>query len=106
LGCDAGEAGAAHASGTARRKAFARLRGAASDQIQLPYPGPSEEAFFAAGREIVEHCDLLFAVWDGAPARGLGGTADIVAFAMDRGRKTIQLHRASHSVRLLGTAPA
>ncbi len=28
----------------------------------------------------------LFAVWDGQPARGYGGTADVVTRARDRGR--------------------
>ena len=29
--------------------------------------------------------DRLFAVWDGQPARGYGGTADVVAEARARG---------------------
>ena len=28
---------------------------------------------------------MLVAVWDGQPARGLGGTADVVAYARQRG---------------------
>lgn len=52
----------------------------------LPYPKPSEEAFLAAGLVLVERCDLLVAVWDGAPAQGLGGTGDIVQYAEQRGR--------------------
>ena len=31
-----------------------------------------EEAFFAAGKRIVDHCDKLLAVWNGEPAGGLG----------------------------------
>lgn len=42
---------------------------------------PSEEAFYAAGKRVVDLCDQLIAVWDGLPSRGLGGTADIVAYA-------------------------
>ncbi|MFF4619567.1 hypothetical protein [Nonomuraea jabiensis] len=34
---------------------------------------------------ILEDADLLFAVWDGQPARGYGGTADVVAEARRRG---------------------
>ncbi len=33
------------------------------------------------GLVVVERCDLLLAIWDGHPAHGLGGTADIVAYA-------------------------
>jgi hypothetical protein len=37
-----------------------------------------------AGAYIAERADVLIAVWDGAPARGTGGTGDIVAWR-DRG---------------------
>lgn len=55
----------------------------------LAFPAPSEEAFLAAGRVIVDACDILFAVWDGAPARGSGGTADIVEYARSLQRSTV-----------------
>jgi hypothetical protein len=67
------------------RARFEELRQAARTVITLPYPKPSEQAFLAAGLVLVERCDHLFAVWDGRPARGLGGTADIVAYARARG---------------------
>lgn len=54
---------------------------------RLPYPSPSEEAFFAAGRRIAEMCDWLVAVWDGQPSRGLGGTGDVVAYANGLGKR-------------------
>lgn len=52
---------------------------------ELPFPGPSEEAFMAAGVVVVERCDVLVAAWDSEPASGLGGTADVVAYAQSRG---------------------
>jgi hypothetical protein len=52
---------------------------------RLPYHGPSEDAFLAAGHLVAENSDLLLAVWDGQPAKGKGGTADIVEFARNRG---------------------
>ena len=45
-----------------------------------------EAAYMEAGRYIVDNCDYLLAVWDGSPSRGYGGTADVVAYARDRGR--------------------
>jgi len=48
---------------------------------ELGYDHPSEEAFFDAGRRIVDLSDVLVAVWDGHEARGKGGTADIVRYA-------------------------
>jgi hypothetical protein len=34
---------------------------------------------------MLDHADLLWAVWDGQPARGYGGTADVVAAARAKG---------------------
>ncbi|MFJ8478258.1 hypothetical protein [Kitasatospora sp. NPDC094011] len=46
----------------------------------------SDEAAHMAGSEIlVQRVDKLLAVWDGLPARGYGGTADVVAYARRRG---------------------
>ena len=68
------------------RARFEELRKAAGTVLTLPYPTPSEQAFLAAGQALVDRCDHLFALWDGRQARGLGGTADVVAYARKRGR--------------------
>ena len=34
---------------------------------------------------MLDQAERTFAVWDGKPARGYGGTADVVAEARDRG---------------------
>ncbi len=52
---------------------------------ELAFDKPSEEAFFAAGKHIVENSDRMIAVWDGEKAGGLGGTADVVQYAQSRG---------------------
>jgi hypothetical protein len=67
------------------RARFEDLRAAAATVHTMPYPEPSEQAFLAAGQALVDRCDHLFAVWDGRPARGVGGTADIVTYARSRG---------------------
>lgn len=64
---------------------YYRLLAEAKDVRRLDYARPSEEAFLAAGKEVVERCDLILAIWDGRPAGGLGGTADIVRYARQRG---------------------
>ena len=51
----------------------------------LPFSTPTNEAYLTAGQRVVKKCDLLLAVWDGRPAAGLGGTADIVAYARHQG---------------------
>jgi hypothetical protein len=52
----------------------------------LDFKKPSEQAYLQAGRRIVELSDRMLAVWDGAHSRGIGGTADIVAYAKSLGR--------------------
>lgn len=70
----------------ADRRTFEALLGRASETTVLPYPEPTEEAFLEAGRVVVDRSDVLMAVWDGQPSGGLGGTADIVAYARKTGR--------------------
>lgn len=47
----------------------------------LPYQECSEDAYLAAGHWIVDHSDLMILVWNGYPAGGKGGTADIASYA-------------------------
>lgn len=68
---------------------FKSLLARAKKVETLEYPKPSEEAFLDAGCRVVDNSDLLIAVWDGEPAAGKGGTADIVKYANRRGVKVI-----------------
>jgi hypothetical protein len=45
----------------------------------------TQDAHMAASTVMLDAADRLFAVWDGQPARGYGGTADVVAEARKRG---------------------
>lgn len=67
------------------RARFEDLVRAAKTVITLPCDEPSDQGYLAAGQALVDRCDHLFAVWDGLPARGLGGTGDVVAYARARG---------------------
>ena len=56
----------------------------ASSILELPGDPAHEDdptCYARQGLVLARQIDLLVAVWDGAPARGLGGTADVVAFA-------------------------
>ncbi|MCT9083713.1 hypothetical protein [Streptomyces fulvoviolaceus] len=75
----------AHLDDDAARAAYRRILGSCTDRVDLPPEPTHEEAYLAAGHWIVDHCDRLVAVWDGRPARGLGGTGDVVAYARRRG---------------------
>jgi hypothetical protein len=66
------------------RQQFAHLLGQAAS-VEIAETMPSrEEAYERAGHLMVERSDVVLAVWDGLPARGRGGTADIVAYALAR----------------------
>ncbi|MEQ7845779.1 hypothetical protein [Nocardioides kribbensis] len=70
---------------------FRAARAAASEVVPPSHVKPSEQAFFDAGKYIAEHADLLFAVWDGGPSGGLGGTADIVELRESSGRPWLRV---------------
>jgi hypothetical protein len=67
------------------RPEYDRLLAQASAVHELPFAESAPESHMAASRFMVEHADELWAVWDGRPARGYGGTADVVAFARSGG---------------------
>jgi hypothetical protein len=52
---------------------------------RLPFTESGALAYVAASRLMLDRIDALVAVWDGLPARGSGGTADVVSEARDRG---------------------
>ena len=60
---------------------FKELLALAAKVIELPPTLTRDIAYEAAGRYILAHVDLLVAVWDGKPARGQGGTGQIVTEA-------------------------
>jgi len=61
------------------------LSARAAAVCRLPFVESTSEAYMAASKLIVDAADELYAVWDGKPARGYGGTADVVAYARGRG---------------------
>jgi hypothetical protein len=71
--------------------AYRKLLESSVGRIQLPFSVPSEEAYWAAGRRIVDITDLLVAVWDGLPAGGLGGTADVVHYAESLHKEVLRI---------------
>lgn len=59
--------------------------------IRLPFDSPSEAAYFEAGKVVVDESEVLIAVWDGNPAKGFGGTADVVTYARARAKPVIHV---------------
>ncbi|MFF3327195.1 hypothetical protein [Streptomyces sp. NPDC002889] len=72
---------------------YRRLKSLATREIRLSFPYSTDEAYYAAGAYIADHCDRLLAVWDGRPARGRGGTGDIVRYARDLGKPVTVIWR-------------
>jgi hypothetical protein len=48
-----------------------------------------EESYFEAGKKVVDTAELLLAVWDKKPAKGVGGTGDVVEYASHRQKDII-----------------
>lgn len=71
---------------------YRQLLHAASHVEVLTEQESDEAAYLAAGQRVVQLCDMLLAIWDGQPARGLGGTADIVAYAQSHGTPITHLN--------------
>jgi SMODS and SLOG-associating 2TM effector domain 3 len=70
---------------------FDKLRkrpGTTSDTVQIAES--RERAYELAGRAVVDRSDVMIVVWDGKPARGRGGTAEIYSYAQ-RWQKPIVL---------------
>jgi hypothetical protein len=55
-------------------------------------------SYAQVGQYIVDHCDVLIAVWDGAPSRGRGGTAEIVQYALEKNRPILRVWGDSFEV--------
>lgn len=51
----------------------------------MPFPRSGPAAYMAASEHMLARIDTLIAVWDGLPAGGYGGTADVVDAARHRG---------------------
>ncbi|MGQ0538687.1 MAG: hypothetical protein ACT4R6_07050, partial [Gemmatimonadaceae bacterium] len=61
---------------------FDALRARATAVLELDSERGAPNAYAAVGLTLVRQSDLLLTVWDGAPARGPGGTPEIVVAAL------------------------
>jgi hypothetical protein len=64
---------------------YDRLLARAVTVHRLPFTDSTSEAHMAASELMINQAGQLWAVWDGQPARGYGGTADVVAAARAKG---------------------
>ena len=84
---------------------FRRLLAASDAVFELPdvdSPQPRALGYRAAGELILRQCDLLVAIWDGAPAAGIGGTPEMIDRALDARLPVLVIDAAApHALRLL-----
>ena len=76
---------------SSRREFDDLLAVAASVEFAETVPS-RQEAYERAGYMMVARSDLVLAVWDGLPARGRGGTADIVDYARAHGVPVVRIN--------------
>jgi hypothetical protein len=76
---------------------FIHLLGMAERVINLPVMEKREDGYLAAGKYILENSDVLLAIWDGKPAQGEAGTAEIVALARERGLPLAWVHAGNRN---------
>jgi hypothetical protein len=71
---------------------FNRLKHLAVEVVSLDGELVRPAAYEAANEYLIRHCDVLVVIWDGLPARGEGGTGDMVAMARQAGRALLWIH--------------
>lgn len=80
------------------REAYLRYVHLAAWKEVLEPCGRDEEGFLAAGKRVVSLADSMVAIWDGTPARGLGGTGDIVRVALIKSIKVVRVDPVSRQI--------
>ena len=60
-----------------------------------------EDGYLDCGMETVNDADVLIALWDGLPARGKGGTAEVVEYATALGKPVLIIDAKTFAVRKL-----
>jgi hypothetical protein len=84
------------------RQEYRRLLHLALKAEVLEKHGSDEDAYFAAGKRMVDLSELIVAVWNGEPAAGLGGTADVVNYAVQQRKRIVHLNPINQEVTEIG----
>ena len=74
------------------RSEFLSLLEQAEEAVELPPVGSRDAAYESGGLYVLDHCDVLLALWDGQGAQGQGGTGGTVAEARQRGLPIAWVH--------------
>ncbi len=90
----------------ASRQEYREMLARAAHVIEVPgvrgVDAGDGAAYAAANQVMLDQADLVLSVWDGKPARGPGGTAEVIAQGRSRGLPVIWIaERPPHAIRLL-----
>lgn len=77
------------------RAEFTRLLGEAAEILGPPEASERSQGYALAGQMMLARSHVLVALWDGQPARGRGGTAEVVQWARQRGLPLAWVHCAN-----------
>lgn len=66
--------------------------------MALDFGTPTEAAFMAAGKRVIDLADFIIAVWNGQPAKGLGGTGDAVKYVLSQKKSVFYFDRITKQV--------
>ena len=80
---------------------YQTLRSRAAQVEELPRLATRQESYLAAGQRVVDLAERVIAVWNGKEAAGLGGTGDVVSYALKTGKDVLHINPVSRTVRLL-----
>jgi len=85
----------------AERDSYERLLSAAASVARLRWAERSDRAYLAGGVWVVDHCDLLVAIWNGEKAAGIGGTGGVVDYTRGAGKPCIHMHTTTLRIEVL-----
>lgn len=78
----------------ARAKAVHRLSGPFGEERDAESAESSRNlAYLRLGQQVVDASEIVIAIWNGQRPNGLGGTADVVRYALEHGRSILWIHR-------------
>lgn len=80
---------------------YRALLGRATSVEELQARSGRQESYLAAGQRVVDSSDMVIAVWDGEEAAGLGGTGDIVRYALGKHKELLHVNPVRREVRRL-----
>jgi hypothetical protein len=78
---------------------FLRLLHLATEVVPPQRESMGKNAYWSAGKYILDNCDILIALWDGLNAQGHGGTGELVDLAIGKNIPLAWVHCTNHNVK-------